>query len=141
MSVAHTVLGAVILSVALGGCSSSTNSGALDLDVGDLLPFDSEPVRQVKEGSVKACPLSTLGDMADGFLSNPDWSDFTSLSGETVVELTGGMSYDGVPTQLTVQFPINTLTGSFEVGYVELGGVGQNILVTSVLLTKMCEAT
>ncbi|MCF8527504.1 MAG: hypothetical protein K9G24_08340 [Candidatus Nanopelagicales bacterium] len=79
--------------------------------------------------------------MADGFLANPDWSDFTSVTGETVVELTGGMAYDGVPTQLTMQFPINMVAGSFEVGYVEIGGVSQSVLVTSVLLTKMCAAT
>lgn len=100
------------------------SGGALDL--GALLPIDSEAVHQVTDGSIKGCPVATSKEMADGFLSNPSWSDFTSLSGEEVVELNGGMSYDGMPTQLVMQFPIDAPSGSIAVRYAEIGGVGQH---------------
>lgn len=139
----HIFLVAVATTLALSACSSndSSETSSFDLDFSDILPVDSEAVSLVKGGTIKACPLSTLGDMADAFLSNPEWSDFTATTGETVVELTGGMTYDGMPVTARMQFDTNVPLGTFEVGYLEIGGVGQNLLVTSALLTKMCEAT
>ena len=128
--------------LALTACSSSDSaeSPTFDLDFSDIVPFDSQAVSLVKDGTVKACPQGTLGEMASAFLSNPEWSDFESTTGSTVVELTGGMTYDGMPVTALMQFDTSVALGTFEVAYLEIGSVPQNLLVTSALLTKMCEA-
>ena len=118
--------------ISLIGCS---NTG--DLISGGI--FESEEVKSVKSGTIKACPSSTLGEMADSFLSNPSWRDFDSVSGGKVVELTGGFSYDGVPVDAVIQFKV--IGSSFETAYLGINGVDQNLLVLSALLTNMCEAT
>ncbi len=116
----------------LTSCSSSENLFSSGI-------FESAAIKSVKEGSIQACPSSTLGEMGDAFLSNSSWRDFDSISGSKVVELTGGFNYDGMPVDAVIQFEV---TGSnFETSYLGINGVDQNLLVLSALLTKMCEAT
>lgn len=121
--------------------SSSSDGGSLDLDFGDFIGADSEAIRTVKDGIIKACPLSTIEEMADSFLTNPQWSEFTSTTGNTVVELEGGLIYDNLPTQAVIQFTVIPSVGSFEAEYLEIGGAPQSLLVMSALFNKMCSAT
>jgi len=102
---------------------------------------DSPSVTLVKSGSVGACPGSTLGAMASAFLSNPEWNDFTTSSGESVVELTGSFLYSGSPATLSLQFSPNLATSSFEVGYMGINDVSQSRIVVAALFDKMCAAT
>jgi hypothetical protein len=95
-------------------------------------------VSSVKDASLSSCPLATLGQMADAFMTNPSWSDFPSTSGGTVVELKGEISYDGYPAEALIQFDLSG--GSFEAVYLGINGVDQNRLVLSALLTKMCNS-
>lgn len=114
------------------GCSNETESQVLDV-------FESAEVKAVKNGSLEICPNATVGEMADAFLSNPSWRDFESIESGTVVELTGGFSYDGKPANALVQFTFDGL--SFQAAYLGINGVDQNLLVMSALFQKMCSAT
>jgi hypothetical protein len=87
---------------------------------------------------VQACPFSTLGEMAEAFMSNPSWSDFTSNTGTAVVELTGQISYSGLPATAVIQFEV--FGSTFETSYLGINGIDQNKLVLSALLSKMCDA-
>jgi hypothetical protein len=119
-------------SITITGCSDSGNGV-------DIAVFDSAEIKAVKNGTLGVCPSATVGQMADSFLSNPKWRDFTSTSGDKVVELTGGFSYDGKPVTALIQFPFDGL--SFEAAYLGINGIDQSILVLSALLRKMCSAT
>ncbi|MCX6131595.1 MAG: hypothetical protein NTX25_21360 [Proteobacteria bacterium] len=129
----------VVISLLLAGCSSSSSSDSADAS-SDLLDYftDSANVSSVKDASLSSCPSATLGEMADAFMTNPSWRDFPSTTGGTVVELTGEISYDGLPADTLIQFDLSG--GSFEAVYLGINDVDQNRLVLSALLTKMCNA-
>jgi hypothetical protein len=121
--------------------SSSSSDSSSDYSASDLADLfsDSANVSAVKNGTVGACPSSTLGEMADAFMSDPQWEEFTSTTGSTVVQLTGQISYDGLPSEAVLQW---TVTGtSFDTDYFGINGVGQSLLVVSSLYSKMCAAT
>ena len=128
------VLSFIFFSLTLSACSSDGSSSALDFSL-----LESAEIKSVKNGTIQACPSSTLGEMADAFLSSPKWRDFDSVSGGKVVELTGGFTYDGSPATALIQFSITG--GSFEAAYLGINGIDQNLLMLSALLNKMCEAT
>jgi hypothetical protein len=128
-----------IVPLLLAGCSSSSSSDSSDTS-SDLLDYftESANVSSVKDASLSSCPSATLGQMADAFMTNPSWRDFPSTTGGTVVELTGEISYDGLPADALIQFDLSG--GSFEAVYLGINNVDQSMLMLSSLLTKMCNA-
>ena len=129
-----------LLVTSCGSSSEDGSSGSTDdvlSGIADLLG-DSYNVSFVKDSYVEACPTATLGEMADAFMSSPRWRDFESTSGTTIVELTGGISYDGLPAEALIQFEISG--GSFEAVYLGINDLDQSLLVLSALLGKMCDA-
>lgn len=134
------VIAVLFASTLLTGCSDSSSEDAtafLDDTVNSFLG-DSANVSSVKDAYLSSCPYATLGQMADAFMANPSWSDFASTTGGTVVELTGGITFDGADVEALIQFD---LTGAnFEAVYLSLNQVSQSKLMLSSLLTKMCEA-
>ena len=127
-----------VVSLLLAGCSSSSDSSDTSSDLLDYFT-ESANVSSVKDASLSSCPSATLGQMADAFMTNPSWRDFPSTTGGTVVELTGEISYDGLPADALIQFDLSG--GSFEAVYLGINDVDQSRLVLSALLTKMCNAT
>lgn len=131
------------ISLLVTSCGSASDdgssSGTEDVlsGIADLLD-DSYNVSLVKDSYVEACATATLGEMADAFMSGPQWRDFESTSGTTIVELTGGISYDGLPADALIQFEISG--GTFEAVYLGINDVDQSLLVLSALLGKMCDA-
>jgi hypothetical protein len=126
-----------IVPLLLAGCSSSSDSSDTSSDLLDYFT-ESANVSSVKDASLSSCPSATLGQMADAFMTNPSWRDFPSTSGGTVVELTGEISYDGLPADALIQFDLSG--GSFEAVYLGINNVDQSMLMLSSLLTKMCDA-
>jgi hypothetical protein len=130
----------LVLSISLSGCTSSSDSSS-DVNWADEaldLFTDSANVSLVKNSSIKACPTATLDEMANGFMSSPRWSEFTSTTGTTVVELSGEISYDGVPATALIQFEISG--GSFEAKYLSIADEPQSLIAMNVLFNKMCES-
>jgi len=132
---------AVIASLLLAGCGGTSSSDATAFlnDTVDSFLGDSANVSSVKDAYLTSCPTATLGDMADAFMSNPSWTDFPSITGGTVVELDGDITYDGIPASAVIQFDLSG--GNFEAVYLGINGVDQSLIMLSSLLTKMCEAT
>lgn len=133
-------IAALFASTLLSGCSSSSSEDAtafLDDTVNSFLG-DSANVSSVKDAYLSSCPNATLGQMADAFMASPSWSDFASTTGRTVVELTGGITFDGADVEALIQFDLSG--SSFEATYLSLNEVSQNQLMLSSLLTKMCDA-
>lgn len=134
------VIATLFVSTLLTGCSSSSSEDAtafLDDTVNSFLG-DSANVSSVKDAYLSSCPNATLGQMADAFMASPSWSDFASTTGGTVVELTGGITFDGADVEALIQFDLSG--SSFEATYLSLNEVSQNQLMLSSLLTKMCDA-
>ena len=128
------------LSLTLTSCGSSSETSSDDpiSNAANAFFGDSIQVQQVRDGNIQSCPSATLGEMADAFMSNPSWRDFTSDTGEMVVELKGEISYDGVPAEAVIQFIISN--GNFKASYLGIDGADQNLLVLSALFNKMCAA-
>ena len=134
------MISVLLFPLILAGCSGSSPSDSSDVSSDPLDYFrDSINVSSVKDASLSSCPSATLGEMADAFMSNASWTDFPSSTGTTIVELTGGISYDGYPSDALIQFDLSG--GSFEAAYLGINGVDQTLLVLSALLGKMCDAT
>lgn len=130
----------ILISTFLTGCSSSSSEDAtafIDDTVNSFLG-DSVNVSSVKDAYLSSCPSATLGQMADAFMANPSWSDFASTTGGTVVELTGGITFDSADVEALIQFEL--FGSSFEASYLSFNQVSQNQLMLSSLLTKMCDA-
>jgi hypothetical protein len=127
-------------SLILSGCSGGTNSSSEDGWTDEALELfsDSMNVSLVKNSSIEACPSATLDEMANGFMSSPRWSEFTSTTGTTVVELTGSISYDGLPATALIQFEVSG--GSFEATYLSISDEPQSLLTLNILFNKMCES-
>lgn len=136
------VVVALASSLTLTSCSGSSDtedgSGSDAFNTITDIFSDSVNVRTVKDAYIQACSTATLGEMADAFMSDPQWRDFTGTSGNTIVELTGGISFDGLPAEALIQFEISG--GSFEATYLGINDVDQNLLMLSSLLDKMCDA-
>ena len=130
---------AALVMLSVTACSGSSPTS----DVVDLLDTitESTVVTLVRTGSIEACPSSTLGEMADAFMSSPQWSDFVSDSGETVVELEGGISFDGMPATARFQFVVDEYANTFNTEWLGINGEGQGVIMMSALLGKMCDAT
>ena len=134
------VIATLFVSTLLSGCSSSSSEDAtafIDDTVNSFLG-DSVNVSSVKDAYLTSCPSATLGQMADAFMANPSWSDFASTTGGTVVELTGGITFDSADVEALIQFELSG--SSFEASYLSFNQVSQNQLMLSSLLTKMCDA-
>ena len=133
---------ALVLPLLLAGCSSSDSSSETFedpfTDFSDIFQ-DSVNVSSVKDAYLTSCPTATLGEMADAFMSGPNWTDFPSDSGGTIVELTGEISYDGFPSTALIQFELSG--ASFEASYLGINDVDQSLITLNILLNKMCEAT
>lgn len=129
----------IAFTFSLTGCSGSEDSSGTNVidDISNIFS-DSANVLTVKDAYIQACSTATLGEMADAFMSNPQWRDFEGTSGNTIVELTGEISYDGLPAEALIQFEISG--GSFEAIYLGINNVDQNKLILSTLLNKMCDA-
>lgn len=128
----------LLLLTACGGSSSGSGSDqGFDLNVPI---FESQAIQEVKGGSIKACRTSTLGQMADSFFPDAQWSDFTSTKGNSVVELTGSLSYQNAPADALIQFVVDPI-GGFEASYLEINGQPGNLIELGALLGKMCEST
>jgi len=130
-----------ILGLAACGSGASGGQSGASLELPDLPSFDTDSIAMtaVKSGRVKACPSKTIEQMADDFFVAPGWEEFASTTGETVVELTGTLSYDGAPATARLQFVVDYLDG-FEASYLEIDGQAQNLLVLAGLFKKMCSA-
>jgi hypothetical protein len=124
----------------ISGCSQSEIDNASSI-IEDLSDFDLETpgVSVVKNGSLNECSHTTLGEMANAYMSNPNWSDFIADSGGTVVELSGGITYSGMEVTALIQFDVYGT--AFEASYLGFNGVDQNQFMLNTLLTKMCDAT
>jgi hypothetical protein len=129
----------LVLASGLSGCSNSDIENATSaIEDFSNLDLETPGVSIVKNGSLNECSDTTLGEMADAFMSGPIWSDFISDSGGTVVELSGGITYDGMEVIALIQFDVYGI--EFEANYLGIDGVDQNQIVLSTLLTKMCDA-
>ena len=129
----------LVIASGLSGCSKSDIENATSaIEDFSNLDLETPGVSIVKNGSLNDCPYATLGEMADAFMSTPYWSDFISDTGGTVVELSGGITYDQIPVTALIQFDVYGT--EFEANYLGLDGVDQNQIVLSTLLTKMCDA-
>ena len=78
--------------------------------------------------------------MADSFFPDAQWSDFTSTKGNSVVELTGSLSYQNAPADALIQFVVDPI-GGFEASYLEINGQPGNLIELGALQGKMCEST
>ena len=95
---------------------------------------------RVSQGTLGSCPGTTVGEMAEKFMSSPTWESLTADDGKKYVNLSGGISFHDKPVNAKIQFKLNE-NDTFEFNAFEVNGVPQITLVANALLVKMCEAT
>lgn len=93
----------------------------------------------VQNGKLAGCPKHTLRQMADGFLSSPDWERGKSRDGLEFVNLRGGVVYLDKPVNAAIQFVVDRKAGKFTVNAFALNGIPQNGSFRRALIRKMCK--
>lgn len=103
-------------------------------------PFEDVTITRIKDGSFNACDSTTIGQLAENFFSNPEWEAIVASDGLSYVNLTGGMTYDGLAVDALVQFtaPMEDYS-DFDINAFELNEIPQNAFMISGLVTAMCE--
>jgi len=103
-------------------------------------PSEDVTITRIKDGSFNDCGSTTIGPLDDNFFSNPKWEAIDATDGLSYVNLTGGMTYDGVAVDALVQFtaPMKDYA-DFEINAFELNEIPQNAFMISGLVTAMCE--
>ena len=94
---------------------------------------------RVKHGTLGSCPNTTVGEMAESFMSSPSWQSLTADDGKKYVNLSGGITFQDKPVDALVQFSLEG--DAFEFNAFELNGIPQNALIAGALIQKMCEET
>ena len=87
-------------------------------------------VQLVKSGTLDGYPQMTVGEVFDGFLSDPKWESGLSDDNVRFVNVTVGALYFGEEAELAVQFIIvDEKEGSFQYNACEVDGTPQSDLV------------
>ena len=105
-----------------------------------LTGCDSKEVKMVKDGSISACPNTTVEKMVTGFFGSPKWKTVDAGNGKKYVNATGNMKYMEKEVKGAIQFDVNAETGRFQLLAFEINEVPQNQLMQMGLLQKMCES-
>lgn len=101
-----------------------------------LMGCDSSEVQMVKGGTLHSCPNTTVEQMVDSYMANPDWESITSSDGDSYVNISGDISYAEKDVRATLQFKIDQQT--FEFQAFEINDVPMNSLLAMSLLAQMC---
>ena len=93
----------------------------------------------VRNGKLEQCPKSTLGQMADSFLSSPAWEKGKTRDGLEFVNVRGGLIYLDKPVEAAVQFMVDRKAEKFTLHAFELNGIPQTGPFRRALIRKMCD--
>ena len=78
--------------------------------------------------------------MAKDYMASPSWKSLIADDGLTYVNLTGGITYDGTPITVLIQFLVNKDVNRFELNALEFNNLPQNTFMAIGLLNNMCKA-
>ena len=101
---------------------------------------DSKEIKMVKNGSISACPNTTVEKMVSGFFGSPEWKTVDAGNGNKYVNVYGDMTYMEKKVKGAIQFDVNQTSGSFQLRAFEINEIPQNQLMQMGLLQKMCES-
>lgn len=93
-------------------------------------------VEQVRSGTMDMAPNVEVGRAFDNFFSNGKWKSFMSKQNERIVEFNGECTWNDRSAALMVQFKVDK-TASFEMGAMEINGVGLNNMEALLTLQKI----
>ena len=135
------IVAAVVGGVIYGVTDSSGDSGSSSGDSGSSVsvPYVDPFVTLVKTATNSTYGI-TYGAAFDSFFTSPKWRSFTSTSGNTVVEFTGGFLYSGSPATATFQFVLDFGKNQMSIEYLEINGVAQTRLMLATFVKKVFES-
>ena len=99
---------------------------------------DSPEVSSIKTGSLGSCSDRTVDEIVSCYMASPSWESIVATDGNTYVNVTGGIQYDGKDVNALLQFLINP-DDTFEANAFELNGIPQNFFLLATLTNEMCE--
>ncbi len=101
-----------------------------------LLSGGDNHLNIVRYGALDACPTSTLDELANATLSEPEWESLIADDGYAYVNLSGGVTYGGLPAQALLQFRVEG--DDFFFNAIEINGVPQNQFIANELIDLLC---
>lgn len=99
--------------------------------------FFGSMVSSVKNATPLDYPNVTYGEAFGEYFHNPQWRHFKSDTGKDIVEFTGNCLFQDAEVEATIQFLLNTDTGTTEIAFLALNDIPQNKLYLSALLSKV----
>lgn len=100
--------------------------------------FESNEVKQVKNGVMQLCPAHTVDQMVKGFMGAPSWESGKSEDGQVFVNVEGDISFHDKPVRAMVQFFVQG--DNFTFNAFEMNGVPSANLIAIGMMNKMCES-
>lgn len=94
----------------------------------------NEYLHIVRQGSPLDHPNQTYEEAFRMFFKDPKWSYFVSEDGENVVEFRGKCLYLEQEVSALIQFIVDGETGYFQMHYLSLNEVPQNVLIMASLI-------
>ena len=99
---------------------------------------DSPEVSSIKNGSLGSCPDRTVDEIVSCYMASPSWESIVATNGNTYVNVTGSIQYDGKDVNALLQFLINP-DDTFEANAFEINEIPQNFFLLAALTNQMCE--
>ena len=96
----------------------------------------SSHLSTVRDGSLYVCPERTLGELAEATMANPSWEAILADDGNYYVNLTGGITRNGIPVSSLIQFKI--VGDEFEFYAMEINGEPQGDLMALQVIELLC---
>ena len=96
-------------------------------------------VALVQNGSLDACPNTTLKEMVGGYVGSPSWYSGDTEDGYEIVNIEGTIMYSEKEVDMVLQFNVDSEKQTFEFGALEFNGIPQNAFMAGGLLSNMCD--
>lgn len=128
---------AIVMSVILSSCGllSDKNQAEDKLQAGWLSSFD-ERVNYVRYGHPAWLEEVTYGEAYEHFFSEPEWRAFDSTDNKSIVEFSGGCTYNNEPAEVYIQFELFD-DNTFNFSYCSLAQDNKKIQCDSSIIVQL----
>ena len=97
-------------------------------------------IQLVKHTTFKICPKHSIGEITDGYLSNPNWW-VEMADGDLLVNASGSFSNSGELSNASFQYVVNARDNNFVINKFEINGKEQDASSAAAFFLRMCQSS
>ncbi len=100
---------------------------------------DPSVVTNLKNATLNSYPNKTVGQMVDNYFGNPSWKAIVANDGNTYINITGNITYDGKTVDVLLQYKYNS-NNTYDFKALEFNEVPQAKTVYQQLVQSMYDS-